>query len=75
MVRDEEQAREYFKETKDILQLFCLCGWMDQFQKHAKDFIQEKIAEAERRERLCSPSWLTMLGSWCCSRGGAGTAA
>ncbi|KAF8272279.1 hypothetical protein EI94DRAFT_1697620 [Lactarius quietus] len=48
MVRDEEQAREYFGETKDILQLFCLCGWMDQFHKHVEDFIQEKIGEAER---------------------------
>src|SRR5258708_29391266 len=26
-------------ETKDILQLFCLSGWIDQFQKHIEDFI------------------------------------
>ena len=25
MIKKEEQAREYFKETKNILQLFCLC--------------------------------------------------
>jgi len=46
MIQEEEQAREYFKETKDILQLFCLCGWIDHFQKCVQDFIQEQLAEA-----------------------------
>ena len=46
MIKEEEQAREYFKETKDILQLFCLCGWKDHFQKCVQDFIQERLAEA-----------------------------
>ena len=46
MIQAEEQAREYFKETKDILQLFCLCGWIDHFQKCVQDFIQERLAEA-----------------------------
>jgi hypothetical protein len=46
MKQEEERAQEYFEETKDILQLFCLCGWKDQFQKHTEDFIQERLAEA-----------------------------
>jgi hypothetical protein len=46
MKQEEERAREYFKEAKDILQLFCLCGWMDQFQKHVEDFIKEQLTEA-----------------------------
>lgn len=46
MIEEEEKAREYFEETKDILQIFCLCGWIDQFQKHVEDFIQEQLSEA-----------------------------
>lgn len=46
MIEDEEKAREYFQETKDILQLFCLRGWVDQFQQHVEDFIQERLGEA-----------------------------
>ena len=33
MIKEEEQAQEYSKETKYILQLYCLCWWMDHFQK------------------------------------------
>jgi hypothetical protein len=46
MIEEEEKAREYFEETKDILQLFCPCGWIEQFQKHVEDFIQEQLSEA-----------------------------
>jgi hypothetical protein len=46
MIEEEEKAREYFEETKFTSQLFCLCGWMDQFQKHVEDFIQERLSEA-----------------------------
>jgi hypothetical protein len=46
MKQQEERAREDFEETKDILRLFCLCGWMDQFQKHVEGFIQERLEEA-----------------------------
>ena len=46
MIQEEERAREYFEETKDILRLFCLVGWMDQFRKHIQDFIQEQLDEA-----------------------------
>ena len=46
MIEEEEKAREYFEETKDILQLFCLCGWIDQFWKHVEDFIQERLSAA-----------------------------
>ena len=46
MIQEEEQAQEYFEETKDILQLFCLCGWINHFQKCVQDFIQERLAEA-----------------------------
>jgi hypothetical protein len=46
MMQEEEQAREYFEEMKDILWLFCLSGWMDQFQKHTQDFIQEQLGKA-----------------------------
>jgi hypothetical protein len=46
MIEEEEKARDYFEETKDTLQLFCLFGWMDQFQKHIEDFIQERLLEA-----------------------------
>jgi hypothetical protein len=47
MIEKEEKARVFFEETKDILQLFCLCGWIDLFQKHVEDFIQERLSEAE----------------------------
>jgi hypothetical protein len=46
MKQEEDRAREYFEETKNILRLFCLYGWIDQFQKHVEDFIQERLAEA-----------------------------
>ncbi|KAI9456957.1 hypothetical protein BJY52DRAFT_1223997 [Lactarius psammicola] len=46
MIEEEEKARDYFEELKDTLQLFCLCGWIDQFQKHVKDFIEEQLAKA-----------------------------
>jgi hypothetical protein len=46
MIEDEEKAQDHFEEIKDILQLFCLRGWIDQFQKHVEDFIQERLAEA-----------------------------
>jgi hypothetical protein len=41
MIEKEEKARVFFEEMKDILQLFCLCGRIDLFQKHVEDFIQE----------------------------------
>ena len=47
MKQEEERAWEYFEETKDTLQLFCLSGWIDQFQKHVEDFVQERLMEAE----------------------------
>ncbi|KAF8265994.1 hypothetical protein EI94DRAFT_1803720 [Lactarius quietus] len=46
MIKEENEAWEYFEETKDILQLFCLSGWIDQFQNHVKTFIQERLSEA-----------------------------
>ncbi|KAF8266102.1 hypothetical protein EI94DRAFT_1701987 [Lactarius quietus] len=46
MIKEENEAQEYFEETKDILQLFCLSGWIDQFQNHVKTFIQECLSEA-----------------------------
>ena len=46
MIEEEGKAQDYFEELKDTLQLFCLCGWIDQFQKHIKDFIQEQLAKA-----------------------------
>jgi hypothetical protein len=47
MMEEEKKAKEYFEETKDILQLFYPCGWMDEFHRHVEDFIQEQISEAE----------------------------
>jgi predicted phage-related endonuclease len=46
MTQKEEQAREYFDETRDILQLFCLSGWIAEFQKRVQDFITERLDEA-----------------------------
>jgi hypothetical protein len=46
MMEDEEKAREYFEETKDILQLFYPCEWMDEFQEHVEDFIQQHLLAA-----------------------------
>jgi hypothetical protein len=46
MVEEEEKSREYFEETKDILQLFYPYGWMEEFQKRIEDFIQERLIEA-----------------------------
>jgi hypothetical protein len=46
MIQEEEQAWEYFVETRDTLQFFCLSGWIEQFQKHVKDFIQERLSKA-----------------------------
>ena len=46
MIEEEGKAQDYFEELKDTLQLFCLCGWIDQFQKHIEDFIQEQLAKA-----------------------------
>ncbi|KAN0128685.1 hypothetical protein V8E53_013504 [Lactarius tabidus] len=48
MMQDKKQAREYFLETRETLQLFCLTCWIEQFQKHVNDFIQEQLAEAEK---------------------------
>ena len=48
MVQEEEQAREYFEETRDTLQLFCLSGWIEQFQQHVEHFIQAQLAEATK---------------------------
>ena len=48
MIQEEEQAQEYFEETRDILQLFCLSGWIEQFQRLVEDFIQERLAEAAK---------------------------
>ncbi|KAF8257568.1 hypothetical protein EI94DRAFT_1708845 [Lactarius quietus] len=46
MIKEENEAQEYFEETKDILQMFCLSRWMDQFQNHIETFIQECLSEA-----------------------------
>jgi hypothetical protein len=46
MVQEEEQAREYFEETRDILQLFFPSGWIEQFKHHVEIFIQARLAEA-----------------------------
>ncbi len=46
MIEEEAKAQNYFEELKDTLQLFCLCRWIDQFQKHIEDFIQEQVAKA-----------------------------
>ena len=46
MAQKEEQAREYFDETRDILQLFCLSGWITEFQKRVQDFIKDRLDEA-----------------------------
>jgi hypothetical protein len=43
MTQKEEQAQEYFDETRDILQLFCLSGWITEFQKRVQDFITERL--------------------------------
>jgi hypothetical protein len=47
MMEEEEKAKEYFEETKDILQLFYPCGWMDEFHSRVEDFIQERMSEAK----------------------------
>jgi hypothetical protein len=47
MIEEEEKAREYFDETKFTCQLFCLSGWIDQFQMHIEDFIGERLLEAK----------------------------
>jgi hypothetical protein len=46
ITEEEEKAREYFEETKDILQLFCPCGWMDEFQERIEDFVQQLLSAA-----------------------------
>ena len=46
MMAEEEKAREYFEERKDILQLFGLCVWMDKFQKYVEEFIQQHLLVA-----------------------------
>jgi hypothetical protein len=46
MIEEERKAKEYFEETKDMLQLFWPSGWMDEFQKHIEDFIQDQLSEA-----------------------------
>jgi hypothetical protein len=77
------QSDEYFLETRETLQLFCLTCWIEQFENHVNDFIQEWLAESakimtvpenEEEDTICL-SWLMMLDSWRCSRGGAGMAA
>jgi hypothetical protein len=46
MIEKEERARNYFNESKIILQTFCLLPWVELFQKHVEDFIQERLTEA-----------------------------
>jgi hypothetical protein len=48
MIQMEEQARQYFLETRETLQLFSLSCWIEPFQKHVDDFIQEQLAEAAK---------------------------
>ncbi|KAN0136929.1 hypothetical protein V8E53_005370 [Lactarius tabidus] len=48
MIQMEEQAQEYFLETRETLQLFSLSCWIEPFQKHVNDFIQEQLAEAAK---------------------------
>jgi hypothetical protein len=47
MKREEEHAQEFFEEAKDMLELFCLGVWVDDFQRQVDDFIQERLTEAE----------------------------
>jgi hypothetical protein len=76
MMEEEEKAREYFEETKDILKLFCPCVWMDGFQECVEDFVRQHLSAAEiittvpthGRRRLCLSSWAMLLGSWGYSR-------
>ena len=46
MMEEEEKAREYFEERKDILQLFSPCVWMDEFQKCVEEFVQWHLSAA-----------------------------
>ncbi|KAH9020122.1 hypothetical protein EDB85DRAFT_1896310 [Lactarius pseudohatsudake] len=46
MIEEEERAGDYFNELKLTLQMFCLFPWIDLFQMHAEDFIQERLSEA-----------------------------
>jgi hypothetical protein len=46
MMQEEEKAREDFEDTKEVLKLFCLSGWVEQFKKHIQDFIQEQVDAA-----------------------------
>ncbi|KAI9431400.1 hypothetical protein H4582DRAFT_2082573 [Lactarius indigo] len=46
MIEEEERARNCFDELKFILQTFCLFPWIEPFQKHVEDFIQERLSEA-----------------------------
>ena len=48
MIQEEEWAQEYFEETRDMLQLFCLSRWIEQFQQHVGNFIQAQLAEAAK---------------------------
>ena len=48
MIQEEEEAQEYFKETREMLQLFCLSGWIEQFQQHVGNFIQAQLAKAAK---------------------------
>ena len=48
MIQEEEWAREYFEETRETLQLFCMSGWIKQFQQHVEIFIQARLAEATK---------------------------
>jgi hypothetical protein len=46
MIEEEEKAQDYFEDAKDMLELFSVGVWIDQFQKCVEDFIQERLSEA-----------------------------
>jgi hypothetical protein len=48
MTQQEKWAWECFLETRDTLQLFCINGWIEHFQKHVDGFIQKRLAEAAK---------------------------
>jgi hypothetical protein len=75
MMQDKKQAQECFLETRETLQLFCLTCWIEQFQKHVNDFIQERLAKAKKIMTVPEKEEKDTICLWCCSRGGAGTAA
>ena len=69
MIQEEEWAWEYFEETRETLQFFCMSGWIKQFQQHVEIFIQARLAEAtkiiaapeKQKEDIVHLHWLRHL--------------